>query len=292
MESGNSMYGDGLVIAGQLAGAVTNPLDGRAHLLTAQRAIRCSLNEGSPRGRDSVGLAPLVDGLRRELAAIGGKGGQEVGGRGEMLGNGLETHARIKPQVLSDCKPVVALSRTARASNFQPMVNKDNFDIGAALDTLIARAGKPKNLLAAHMGVSEQAVQKWIKKGTIAREHIPALCTYLGCSADELLGLRPIGKEMVSGSQSVRLDWDIVEGVALALQDTVAELRVTPPITSLIEVFARTYERIGESGITTADVVWMVRQLEQGEGQDAKAGDIPHGSRDVAGGMGRGSRST
>jgi hypothetical protein len=93
-------------------------------------------------------------------------------------------------------------------------------------------------------------------------------------------------------SQTVRLDPDIVESVALALQDTVAELRVVPPITALIDVFARTYDRIGTSGVTTADVVWMVRQLEQGEVRDAKASNISDGSRDAAGRVGRGNRKT
>lgn len=147
----------------------------------------------------------------------------------------------------------------------QLMVTKENFDVGAALDALIARSGKQKNLLAAHMGVSEQAVQKWIKKGTIAREHIRELCDYLDCSADELLGIRPIGKVASAGhSQSMRLDQDIILGVARAMQDISTELNIALGVRASIEIAAEMYERVGASGISTADVVWLIKRLEQG----------------------------
>lgn len=89
------------------------------------------------------------------------------------------------------------------------MVKPDDFDIGAALNALIARSGKEKKALAAHMGVSEQAVQKWIKEGKIARDNVREICLFLGCSADELLGLIPIRDDATapaSQSQLVRLD--------------------------------------------------------------------------------------
>lgn len=89
------------------------------------------------------------------------------------------------------------------------MVKSDKFDVGAALDALITRAGKQKLELAVHMGVSEQAVQKWVKEGKIAREKVRDICLFLGCSADELLGLVPIRDEKTSWggeSQPLRLD--------------------------------------------------------------------------------------
>lgn len=289
MKSGSVSSVNGDAVAGEVAGAVAKPMDGGTYLLAAERTARCRLDHGSALGRDRVGLAPLVDGLQRD-AAVGDECGTQCSRRLEVGLNGLVAHDAIKPQVLSNCKPWVALPEHHHAPNLQPMVTKQEFDGGAALHALLTRAKRQRLELAHHLGVSEQAVQKWLKGGGIAHEHMAKLCRYLDCSADELLGLRPIDE--IGGSHSMRLDRDIVEGVALALQDTVKELRAVPSITSIIDVFARTYDRIGASGITTADVVWMVKQLEQGEVRDAKAGDLSDGSRDAAGRMGSGNRKT
>lgn len=107
---------------------------------------------------------------------------------------------RIEPPVVPKVKPVVASMQSRSPSDFQPMVEVNDDHVGPNLEALIQRSGKQKLALAAHLGVSEQAVQKWIKKGTLAREHIRTICEFLGCSADELLGLVPIGGE---ASQSV-----------------------------------------------------------------------------------------
>lgn len=198
--------------------------------------------------------------------------------------------APIEPQVASKRKPAVASVVSAYASDFQPMVKSEKFDVGAALNALIARSGKQKLELAAHMGVSEQAVQKWIKQGKIAREHIRGICLFLNCSADELLGLTPFrddGEQAPAGhSQTVRLDHEIVRGVARAMHDTAKELRVSLGIKQAVYLFAELYERVGESGITTADVVWMVGRIGQGASQDEGAGGVSDGSRDAAGKMG------
>jgi DNA-binding Xre family transcriptional regulator len=169
------------------------------------------------------------------------------------------------------------------------MVNQDDFDVGAALDALLTRSGKQKKLLAEYMGVSEQAVQKWIKQGTIAREHIKKLCQFLGCSADELLGIQPIRESApLSHSRSVRQDPKIIRGVARAMQDTADELGVRLTIREAVELGAELYDKVGETGITTADVVWLVRRLEQGTGSDAGRSGLSNGPRDVAGTMGGG----
>lgn len=46
--------------------------------------------------------------------------------------------------------------------------------------------------LASEVGVTKQAVGKWRKDGTIARDKIAPICLALSASADELLGLKPI----------------------------------------------------------------------------------------------------
>jgi DNA-binding Xre family transcriptional regulator len=145
------------------------------------------------------------------------------------------------------------------------MVNSDEFDVGAALDALITRSSKQKKLLAEHMNVSEQAVQKWIRQGTIAREHIRKLCLYLGCSADELLGIRPIEETAQQGqSHPPRLDQNIIRGVARAMQDISKELNIVLTTRQAVEVAAELYERVGEGGVSTADVVWLIKRMEQG----------------------------
>jgi len=100
----------------------------------------------------------------------------------------------IEPQVVFPVKPVVALDVILEVSHFQPMVELTDEHVGPNLEALIRRSGKQKLALANHLNVSEQAVQKWIKKGTLAREHIRSICEFLNCSADELLGLVPINE--------------------------------------------------------------------------------------------------
>jgi len=65
---------------------------------------------------------------------------------------------------------------------------------GVRLQELMLRIGVNDVAVGDAIGVSSQAVSKWRRTGAIAREHIKPLCVFLMCSADELLGLRPIGK--------------------------------------------------------------------------------------------------
>lgn len=125
---------------------------------------------------------------------------------------------RIEPQVAPESKPVVASRGVLHPSEFQPMVKLSEFDIGATLSVLIDRSGKTKLALAAYLGVSEQAVQKWVKKGTLAREHVRGICQFLECSADELFGLAPIGEHPAGHSQSVRLDPEILAATIKGLR--------------------------------------------------------------------------
>jgi len=128
----------------------------------------------------------------------------------------------IEPQVASKCKPTVALIVEASRPDFQPMVKSEKFDVGAALNVLIARSGKQKLELAVHMGVSEQAVQKWLKDGKIARENIAEICRFLDCSADELLGLVPICDRTTQAggqSQPLKLDPERIAELATVLAE-------------------------------------------------------------------------
>jgi hypothetical protein len=50
-----------------------------------------------------------------------------------------------------------------------------------------------KAQIAKSAGVSRTAAGKWVELGEIARENIAPLCSALKCSADELLGMRPLG---------------------------------------------------------------------------------------------------
>jgi hypothetical protein len=92
-----------------------------------------------------------------------------------------------------------------------------------------------------------------------------------------------------SNSQPMRLNQQIIRGVARAVQETSEELGVKLGIQQIVELAAEMFEKVGESGITTADVVWLVRKLEQGVPQDDGRGGVSDGSRDTAGTMGRGS---
>jgi transcriptional regulator with XRE-family HTH domain len=93
---------------------------------------------------------------------------------------------------------------------------------------------------------------------------------------------------ITDSSQTVRLDPDIIQGVARAMQDTAEELKVSLGIKETVELFSELYGRVGDSGITTADVVWLVRRLEQGASHDARRGNISNGPRDAKGEVGRG----
>lgn len=67
-----------------------------------------------------------------------------------------------------------------------------------------------------------------------------------------------------SVSRSVRLDADIVHGVARAMQEVFDALHYESSVTDTIAIFAELYDRVEASGITTADVVWLTGRVQQG----------------------------
>lgn len=94
-----------------------------------------------------------------------------------------------------------------------------------------------------------------------------------------------------SHSHPVRFDPRIIRGVARAVQDAATELHITLTVREIIELGVEMLERVTETGITTADVVWLVRRLGQGASRDAGRGGVPDGPRDAAGAMGRGKKA-
>lgn len=163
------------------------------------------------------------------------------------------------------------------------MVKSEKFDVGAALNALIARSGKQKLELAAHMGVSEQAVQKWIREGKLAREHIRGICLFLDCSADELLGLTPIRSSKSapdSHSQPLRLDPTMIAETHHALQRRYAKVGGYK-IEEQPEIFVTAYHI--RAGITDASVPQNVVDLviehadltPQGADKDGRSNGVP-----------------
>lgn len=87
-------------------------------------------------------------------------------------------------------------------------------------------------------------------------------------------------EEPATGSQSqpARLDPDIVGGVARAMQEVFDVLKVEPRVSDAVGIFAELYDRVGASGITTADVVWLTRRVERGAGHEGKGrGNLSNG---------------
>lgn len=192
----------------------------------------------------------------------------------------------IEPQVVSNCKPVVASRSNDEASEFQPMVELSDFDVGATLNTLIARSGRQKLELAAKLGVTEQAVQKWVKTGKIARHHIRGICEFIDCSADELLGIVPIGKSIYTHSQPMRLDPSIVESVANSLLDTYTEEGLVYDFTKEWELFIELYDSAIQGDLRSrgGDVKigrWIERRSPQGAGSEKGRVGVPASGTDT-----------
>jgi DNA-binding Xre family transcriptional regulator len=134
---------------------------------------------------------------------------------------------RIKPPVVFEMQPLVACSRAPMDEDLQPMVasDRDEFHLGERLGELIERSGKPQTALASHMGVSTQAVQKWINTGGFAREHVRRICKFLGCTPDQLFGYAPIdAQEMApeSQSQSMEVDLEMLKSAIAATKEAFA----------------------------------------------------------------------
>jgi transcriptional regulator with XRE-family HTH domain len=148
--------------------------------------------------------------------------------------------------------------------------------------------------LARACKIRPPSVSDWISGETksISGKNLLAAARCLGVTPEWLStghGPRHASDMAVTdNSQPVRFDPEIIQGVARAMQDTAKELKVTLGIKETIELFAELYGRVGDSGITTADVVWLVRRFEKGASPNAGRGDISDGPRDAAGKMGSG----
>jgi hypothetical protein len=79
-------------------------------------------------------------------------------------------------------------------------------------------------------------------------------------------------------SRPVRLDEDIVLGVARAMQEVFDALHLEVSVKDTIAIFAELYDRVSASGITTADVVWLAKRVEQqGARGNAARGNLSNG---------------
>ena len=127
----------------------------------------------------------------------------------------------IEPQVVSDMQLPVALQALVSGPRFQPMVETHEFDVGRRLKELIERSPRTQVALAAHMGVSPQAVQKWINKGAFAREHVRRICQFIDCTPDELFGFAPVAAEVASRrqSQSVGIDLEMLKSAIVSVKE-------------------------------------------------------------------------
>jgi transcriptional regulator with XRE-family HTH domain len=81
----------------------------------------------------------------------------------------------------------------------------------------------------------------------------------------------------LSVSRPVRLDPDIVDGVARAMQDVFELLHYKCSVADTIAIFAELYSRVSASGITTADVVWLAKRVEQGAETSASRSNVSSG---------------
>lgn len=59
--------------------------------------------------------------------------------------------------------------------------------VGQLIKDALSRMGKTQAWLAEKVGVSDNAVSKWIRTGQISRENIPMVARLLGLYPDELL---------------------------------------------------------------------------------------------------------
>lgn len=88
----------------------------------------------------------------------------------------------IKPEVEYSFNPRFVVAGSCGGEN-QPMVNT----VGNLIKSGLSRMGKTQAWLAEEVGVSDNAVSKWIRTGQISRENIPKVARLLGLYPDELL---------------------------------------------------------------------------------------------------------
>jgi SOS-response transcriptional repressor LexA len=88
----------------------------------------------------------------------------------------------IQPQVETEFNHWFVPASDTTPEN-QPMVN----EVGKLIKDALFRMGKTQSWLAEQVGVSDNAVSKWIRTGQISRENIPNVARLLGLYPDELL---------------------------------------------------------------------------------------------------------
>jgi transcriptional regulator with XRE-family HTH domain len=136
----------------------------------------------------------------------------------------------------------------------------------------LTKLGQTQAALAKACGISEPSISGWFGKASrptrmIAGDNLVYAAKFLETTPEWIItGRGQADSAMPSHSQSMRLQWEIMRGVARAVQDTAKEMKVVLDSQQAIVLAAEMYERVGESGITAADVVWLVRRLEQGGG--------------------------
>lgn len=75
-----------------------------------------------------------------------------------------------------------------------------------ALDAAISRAGKSYAEVGRSIGVSGSLVSRWCAgKRTPTPDHLHALCSSLGVSADTILGIQPIQQGLEEAAKRVEL---------------------------------------------------------------------------------------
>ncbi len=141
---------------------------------------------------------------------------------------------------------------------------------GTRLAEWLRKRKKTKAALARHLDVSKQAVGKWILTGQIARERLTAIGDYLEITTDDLLGsapatnVRPIASaRSVKGSQSARLDLNILTAAIETLEQALIETRRVMAPAKKAELVATIYELFANSNgkVESATVIRLIRSV-------------------------------
>jgi hypothetical protein len=106
-----------------------------------------------------------------------------------------------QPEVAAYDARLIYVSGMAKATKRGNTRNPSDPELGRRIVALMARnkvlnngGAASKAQLATATGVSPSAAGGWANKGTVARQQIVPVCKALKCSADELLGMKPIGE--------------------------------------------------------------------------------------------------
>jgi transcriptional regulator with XRE-family HTH domain len=78
--------------------------------------------------------------------------------------------------------------------------------VGKKIAAALTRLEKSQGWLAGEMGVSDNAVSKWVRSGKVAKTNIPKLAQLLGLSVDQLLSDTAEPVAVVSPSEETKLE--------------------------------------------------------------------------------------